>query len=245
MSEALISLHEVGICYRRAHGFFKGRRSDFWALKTVSFEIRQGETIGVLGRNGAGKSTLMRLLAGIISPDRGTVDMRRGLRSNLLSIGVGSHSNLSGRENAILSGMILGASKRQMIGALDRIREFSELGKFFDEPIYSYSSGMAARLGFATALEVDPDVMLIDEMLSVGDSSFRQKSAQALKERLRAGKTAVLVSHDSATITDLCNRAVWIENGVSIAEGKAEIIARDYETAMRDGAPRTLDERDS
>jgi lipopolysaccharide transport system ATP-binding protein len=235
MNEPLISLHEVGICYRRAHGFFKGARSEFWALKNVSFSVRQGETIGVLGRNGAGKSTLMRVLAGIIAPDRGRLEMRRGLRSNLLSIGVGSHSTLSGRENAILNGMMLGASKQKMLGSLERIREFSELGNFFEEPIYSYSSGMAARLGFATALEVDPDVMLIDEMLSVGDSSFRQKSAQALKDRLRNGKTAVLVSHDSATITDLCNRVVWIEHGVSIAEGEAGKVALDYEATMAAG----------
>lgn len=235
MTDPLISLHEVGICYRRAHGFFKGARTDFWALKNVSFSISQGETIGLLGRNGAGKTTLMRVLAGIIAPDRGRLETRRGLRSNLLSIGVGSHSTLSGRENAVLNGMMLGASKERMIASLDRIREFSELGSFFDEPIYSYSSGMAARLGFATALEVDPDVMLIDEMLSVGDSSFRHKSAQALKDRLKNGKTAVLVSHDSATITDLCNRVVWIENGVSIAQGEAKTIAETYETAMRDG----------
>ena len=240
----LISVREVGICYRRSQGFFKGRRSEFWALKNVSFDIRQGETIGVLGRNGAGKSTLMRVLAGIIAPDRGQVEMPRGLRSTLLSIGVGSHSTLSGRENAILGGMILGASKGQMLRVLDRIKEFSELGKFFDEPIYSYSSGMAARLGFATALEVDPDVMLIDEMLSVGDAGFQQKSAQALKDRLRAGKTAVLVSHDSATITDLCSRAVWIEHGVSIAAGEAAAIARDYEEAVRTGGPHLLDQRD-
>jgi lipopolysaccharide transport system ATP-binding protein len=237
MNGALISVHEVGICYRRAHGFFKGAKSDFWALQKVSFSVHQGETIGVLGRNGAGKSTLMRVLAGIIAPDRGRLEMRRGLRSNLLSIGVGSHSTLSGRENAILNGMMLGASKEKMVGSLERIREFSELGRFFEEPIYSYSSGMAARLGFATALEVDPDVMLIDEMLSVGDSSFRQKSAQALKDRLKNGKTAVLVSHDSATITDLCNRVVWIENGVSISEGEPGIVARAYEESMAGTGP--------
>ena len=237
MNGPLISVQKVGVCYRRAHGFFKGAKSEFWALENVSFAVREGETIGVLGRNGAGKSTLMRVLAGIIAPDRGRLEMRRGLRSNLLSIGVGSHSTLSGRENAILNGMMLGATKEKMVGSLDRILEFSELGKFFDEPIYSYSSGMAARLGFATALEVDPDVMLIDEMLSVGDSSFRQKSAQALKDRLKNGKTAVLVSHDSATITELCNRVVWIENGVSIADGEPGIVARAYEDSMRKANP--------
>jgi lipopolysaccharide transport system ATP-binding protein len=241
MNDPLLTVENVGIRYRRAHGFFKGARSDFWALKNVSFAIRQGETVGVLGRNGAGKSTLMRVLAGIISPDRGAFTARPGIRSTLLSIGVGSHATLSGRENAVLNGMMLGASREKMVRSLDRIREFSELGDFFDEPIYSYSSGMAARLGFATALEVDPDVMLIDEMLSVGDSSFRQKSAQALKDRLQAGKTALLVSHDSATITDLCNRAVWIEHGVSIREGEAGEVARAYEASMKDALPLVSD----
>ena len=235
MRNSLISLLEVGICYRRPHGFFKGARSDFWALQSVTFDVHEGETIGILGRNGAGKSTLLRVLSAIISPDRGQMDVRPGLQSTLLSIGVGSHSTLSGRENAVLNGMMLGASKKQMIESLDRIREFSELGEFFDEPIYTYSSGMAARLGFATALEVDPDVMLIDEMLSVGDASFQIKSANALKDRLQAGKTAVIVSHDARTITDLCNRAVWIEHGRSVAEGKATEVAAQYEAAIAEG----------
>jgi len=240
MTNPLISLLDVGVCYRRPHGFFKGARSDFWALQSVTFDIHEGETIGVLGRNGAGKSTLLRVLSAIIAPDRGRVDMRPGLRSTLLSIGVGSHATLSGRENAILNGMMLGASKKRMIESLVRIHEFSELGQFFDEPIYTYSSGMAARLGFATALEVDPDVMLIDEMLSVGDASFQQKSSTALKDRLRAGKTAVIVSHDARTIMDLCNRAVWIENGLSLAEGEAADVAAQYEAAIAEGTHHTL-----
>ena len=235
MTPPLISLLDVGVCYPRPHGFFKATRSDFWALQSVTFDVHEGETIGVLGRNGAGKSTLLRVLASIIGPDRGRMEVRAGLQSTLLSIGVGSHSTLSGRENAILNGMMLGASKKKMIASLHRIREFSELGAFFDEPIYTYSSGMAARLGFATALEVDPDVMLIDEMLSVGDASFQHKSAAALKARLRAGKTAIIVSHDAHTIKDLCNRAIWIENGRGVAEGEAAIVAAQYEAAVAEG----------
>jgi lipopolysaccharide transport system ATP-binding protein len=236
MSQSLITLHEAGICYRRAHGFFKGQRSEFWALKSVSLEINQGETLGVLGRNGAGKSTLMRVLAGIILPDRGTIDSQDGLRTTLLSIGVGSHSTLSGRQNAILNGMMLGASRKQMIASLDRIKEFSELGDFFEEPIYTYSSGMHARLGFATAMEVDPDIMLIDEMLSVGDSSFQKKSGDALLERLKSGKTGVLISHDAGTIARLCSRAVWIEDGAVVAEGAPGEVGKKYEEAMRQGS---------
>ncbi len=233
MTEPLISIREAGVCYRRAQGFFKGHRSGFWALKSVTLDLRQGETLGVLGRNGAGKSTLMRVLAGIIRPDRGSITARPDLRTTLLSIGVGSHSTLSGRQNAILNGMMLGASRGQMVRSLERIKEFSELGDFFEEPIYTYSSGMHARLGFATAMEVDPDIMLIDEMLSVGDSNFIQKSADALMLRLRSGKTAVLISHNAATISRLCSRAIWIEDGVSIAAGEPAEMGRRYEEAMR------------
>jgi len=237
MADVLISLDKVGVCYRRAQGFFKSAKSDFWALEALTLQIPEGETIGILGRNGAGKSTLLRLIANIIQPDRGKITFRRGLRTTLLSIGVGSHSTLSGRENAVLNGMMLGATKQHMMKSLERIKEFSELGDFFDEPIYTYSSGMAARLGFATALEVDPDVMLIDEVLAVGDSSFQHKSATALKNRLHSGKTAVLVSHDPRTILDLCSSAVWIENGVALAEGKAAVVAKQYEKFMASGAP--------
>ncbi len=237
MNEALISVRHAGVCYRRSHGFFKGAKSDFWALKDVSFEVRSGEILGIIGRNGAGKSTLLRVVAGIILADQGTVEIRAGLRSTLLSIGVGSHSSLSGRENAILNGMMLGATKEHMVRHLERIREFSELGDFFDEPIYTYSSGMHARLGFATAMEADPDVMLIDEVLAVGDTNFQHKSAEALKSRLRSGKTAILVSHDSNTIRDLCRRAVWIEDGVSQGEGEAGEITRKYEEAMQRAHP--------
>lgn len=233
MADSLISLNQVAICYRRSGGFFKGARSEFWALKSISFELGQGETLGVIGRNGAGKSTLMRVLAGIILPDRGTVKVQPGLRTTLLSIGIGSHSTLSGRQNAILNGMMLGASKKHMISSLERIKEFSELGDFFEMPIYTYSSGMHARLGFATAMEVDPDIMLIDEMLGVGDTSFQKKSSDALMARLKSGKTAVLISHDAGTISRLCSRAVWIEDGLVMAEGDPSVVAKQYEVGMQ------------
>jgi lipopolysaccharide transport system ATP-binding protein len=236
MSNILISLEDVGVCYRRPHGFFKSARSDFWALKSLTMQVPEGETIGILGRNGAGKSTLLRLLANIIEPDRGKMHMRQNLRVTLLSIGVGSHSTLSGRENAILNGMMLGATKQHMLESLDRIKEFSELGHFFDEPIYTYSSGMATRLGFATALEVDPDILLIDEVLSVGDTSFQHKSAETLKNRLKSGKTAVLVSHDPEKIMNLCSSCIWIEDGVSIEQGTPEIVAKKYEAFMTKGS---------
>jgi len=236
----LVTLDQVGLCYRKPYGFFKGSRSDFWALKSITFDLLSGETLGILGRNGAGKSTLLRLLCGIISPDRGNLVIQPKLQTTLLSIGVGSHSTLSGRENAILNGMILGATKEHMVKSLDRIKEFSELGDFFEQPIYTYSSGMHARLGFATALEVDPDVLLIDEMLSVGDKSFQLKSAEAIRKRLKSGKTAVLVSHDIKTITDLCDRVVWIEHGEVVKIGASEAVAYDYEDVMKKPAVTSL-----
>lgn len=236
--KSLIRLEEVGLCYRRQQGFFKGSRSDFWALKNISFELNAGETLGVLGRNGAGKSTLLRLLCGIISPDRGKIWIKPKLCTTLLSIGVGSHSTLSGRENAILNGMILGATKKHMIQQIDKIKEFSELGDFFEQPIYTYSSGMHARLGFATALEVDPDVLLLDEILSVGDESFRLKSASAIEQRLKSGKTAILVSHNSQTISDLCNRVIWIEHGEVIERGTPSEVVLKYEKAMSRPRPK-------
>jgi len=236
MSQPLISLHEAGVCYRRSQGFFKGKRSGFWAVKSVTLDVNQGEILGILGRNGAGKSTLMRVLAGIIAPDRGTMRTQAGLCTTLLSIGVGSHSTLSGRQNAILNGMMLGATRRQMISRLERIKEFSELGNFFEEPIYTYSSGMHARLGFATAMEVDPDILLIDEMLSVGDSSFQQKSGDAMLQRLKSGKTAVIISHDAGMVARLCSRAVWIEEGEVVASGGSEEVGKKYEAAMHQRA---------
>lgn len=232
----LISLKDASVFYRRQHGIFKGSRSDFCALKSLTMELHSGEVLGVLGRNGAGKSTLLRMLCGIIYPDEGTIFRQPGLTCTLLSIGVGSHSTLSGRENAILNGMMLGATRKHMVQNMDRIKAFSELGEFFDEPLYTYSSGMRARLGFATALEVDPDVMLIDEVLSVGDTSFQAKSGEAITSRLKSGKTAILVSHDAATIMKLCNRVIWIERGVVKAEGLPEVVATEYEAAMRQPA---------
>jgi lipopolysaccharide transport system ATP-binding protein len=234
---SLITLKEASLYYRRPHGLFKGARTDFCALNSVSMELHSGEVLGILGRNGAGKSTLLRLLCGIIKPDHGEIIRQSGITCTLLSIGVGSHSTLSGRDNAILNGMMLGATRKHMIQSLERIKAFSELGDFFEEPLYTYSSGMSARLGFATALEVDPDVLLIDEVLGVGDTSFQIKSANAINGRLKSGKTAILVSHSPDTIMKLCNRVIWIEHGKVQAMGLPKVVATQYESAMRTPPP--------
>lgn len=176
MSEVLIELDHVGLKYNLKRPI-EGKR-EHWALKDVSFRLHKGQTLGVIGSNGSGKSTLMRLLAGIIEQDRGTVYRKHGMRISLLSLGLGFEGVLTGRENAILSGMLFGLHRRTIEKRMDRIIEFSELGSFIDQPFYTYSSGMGARLAFATAMEVNPDILLLDEVMGVGDIRFAEKIVQ-------------------------------------------------------------------
>jgi lipopolysaccharide transport system ATP-binding protein len=223
-----LSLDRVGVAYWRKEGYF--RRSPFWALEDVSLEVRTGETLGIIGRNGSGKSTLMKILAGIIKPDRGEFRPAPG-RASLLSLQLGFVRYLSGRENAYLSGMLLGLTRAEVRDRIDEIIEFSELGKFFDQPIFSYSSGMLARLGFAVALTANPEVLLIDEIWGVGDASFREKSAARMRERALSDKTVVIVSHNTELFERFCNRVVWMDAGHTKAIGKPEEIIERYEAA--------------
>jgi lipopolysaccharide transport system ATP-binding protein len=223
----LLSVDHVGLYYSRRRGFLK--RSRFWALKDVSFDLYGGETLGVIGRNGVGKSTLLRVLAGIIAPDTGSVMVHRpGLRISLLSLGAGFVPFLSGRENAILNGMMLGATKREIISRMDDIVAFSELNDFFDEPVNTYSTGMRARLGFSVAYHLEPDVILLDEVLGVGDEAFRKKSTDAMKQRIKSDKTVVLVSHSVPLLRELCDRIVWIEAGKSQLQGSVPEVLDAY-----------------
>ncbi len=225
---SVLSLREAGVCYKR--GIFA--RDGYWALKSVSFDLYQGETLGVIGRNGAGKSTLLRLIAGIIKPDRGEV-ISRGHRISLLSLQLGFIPYLSGRENAILSGMLMGLDKRQMLEKMENIIEFAELGEFIDEPLDNYSSGMRARLGFSVAFQVDPDVLLIDEVLGVGDAEFSKKSSQVMREKIKSNKTAVFVSHNATMIRQLCDRVVWVDGGVSRMEGETDKVLAAYHASLQ------------
>jgi lipopolysaccharide transport system ATP-binding protein len=220
----VISARNVGLSYRRKRGVFG---EEFWALKDVSFDLYQGDTLGVIGRNGVGKSTLLRLMAGIMQPTRGEL-INYGHQASLLSMQLGFIYYLSGRENAILSGMIMGLRKREILQRIDSIIEFAELGDFIDQPIATYSSGMLARLGFAVAFQVDPDILLIDEILGVGDAEFYQKSAKMMQEKIHSNKTIVFVSHHAGLIQQLCNRAVWIENGVSRMTGETKDVLAEY-----------------
>jgi lipopolysaccharide transport system ATP-binding protein len=231
----VLQLKNVGLAYREGRLRLFNRRL-FWVLKNISFTLYSGETLGVVGRNGAGKSTLLRLLAGIYREDRGTV-VRYGARAALLSLNAGFSPDLTGRENAILSGILLGIRKRDIEARLDEILEFSELGDFFDEPLHTYSSGMKARLGFSVAFQVQPEIMLVDEVLGVGDENFRLKSSAAMKQRIRENGTVILVSHSVATIKELCDRAVWINDGETMIEGEVEPVLASYlehETWLRE-----------
>ena len=227
MSDVLIELENVGIAFD-AQRRVGGQR--FWALEDVSVTLRRGERLGVIGRNGAGKSTLLRVIAGILEPDRGRV--RRGpVSCQLMSLALGFTPHLSGRDNAILSGLMLGLRRREIVQRLPAILEFSELGDFFEQPISSYSTGMQMRLGFSVAIQVEPDVLLIDEILSVGDAEFQQKSSDALRARIDNGQTVVFVSHGDAQVQQICNRAVWIEHGRSMMQGPVDSVLTAYHAA--------------
>ncbi|ARN74944.1 ABC transporter ATP-binding protein [Oceanicoccus sagamiensis] len=226
----LVSVENVGICYQR----MLRRSAGYWALKDVSFTIKRGETIGIIGGNGAGKSTLLRLLAGIISPDKGQISIPPSIRTQLLALQVGFDRDLSGRDNIIYSGMLLGKSRKEMHGLLDEIIAFADIGEFIHENVRTYSTGMCARLGFAISSNLSPDILLIDEVLGVGDSAFKEKSSTLLKERIASDQTVVLVSHQHDTLQELCDRLVWIEDGVSLQQGDPETVYAAYTASMNE-----------
>lgn len=223
--KVLISLQNVSISYAVRAGMFKW--SKYTPLKDISFDLRRGETVGIIGRNGAGKSTLLRLIAGILEPDGGRI-INHGARVSLLSLGVGFVPHITGRQNAMLSGMLLGLHRNEIEQKMDAIIGFSGLDQFIDQPLHTYSSGMRARLGFTVAIQVDPDVLLIDEVLGVGDEEFRTKSTNEMKRLIRSDKTIVLVSHNIPTVRELCDRLVWVENGHVKQFGATEEVLSKY-----------------
>lgn len=194
------------------------RDRTFWALRGVSFRLVNGESLAVIGPNGAGKSTLLQVLAGIITPSEGAIDVR-GHISSLLTLGAGFDQDLTGRDNIMLAGAFMGIEHNAMVGRSEEIIAFADIGQFIDAPIKTYSSGMRARLGFAIATSVDPDILLLDEVLATGDQVFREKSRARVLELARAAKAIVLVTHDMQWVTEFCNRAMLIEQGHVIAEG--------------------------
>jgi len=231
-SEPVLALCEVGLAYPRHSGLLRFSREKFWALQGISFQVHQGEVVGLIGRNGAGKSTLLKILAGITSPDAGAITFRGDLRTTLLSIQAGFDQHLSGRDNAILSGMLLGMRRREILAKIDAITELAALGSFIDEPLRTYSSGMRARLGFATAYHTDTDIMLLDEILSVGDAKFSETARRLMEERINSNKTAILVSHSESTVKELCPRLIWLENGQIREDGKTDEVWSMYRKAL-------------
>lgn len=202
-------------------------------LDSVSFKLFRGETLGIIGRNGVGKTTMLRVMAQILAPTSGKVVMQPGKTAALLTLGLGFQLDLSGRDNALLSAMLQGATKRQAKSFLEEIKDFSELGDSFEEPVKTYSAGMKSRLGFTTALMTKVDILLVDEVLAVGDAQFRAKAETAMKERISGAQTVVLVSHNNQQIKALCNRAIWIEGGRIVSEGDTGLVLEKYRNHIK------------
>ena len=220
----------------------RGRRiiaEDFCALKDVSFEVRAGETFGLIGENGSGKSTMLKCLTKILRPDQGAV-MVRGKVSALLELGAGFHPELTGRENVFLNGAILGLPHKELRRRFDDIVEFAGVGAFIDEPVKNYSSGMYVRLGFSVAINVDPDVLLIDEVLAVGDEAFQRKCNEKFADLRNQGKTIVLVSHAMGSVQNLCHRVAWFSHGQLMQVGRPREVIEAYVESMH--SDRQVDE---
>ena len=207
--------------------FFKKKERKFTALSGIDLEIQQGEVIGIIGRNGSGKSTLLRVISGIYPPDEGTVHAAGDI-SLLAGLGTGFSAHQTGRENALLYGSILGHSENEMLAKLDEIIEFSELGAFIEEPLRTYSAGMKARLGLAVASAINPNILLIDEVLGVGDPNFREKSKKKILDMVQGASTVVIVSHSFGLMTDICDRVVLMDKGKIVAEGDPKACIKAY-----------------
>ena len=205
----------------------KLRLEDFTALDHVSFTVEKGETVGLIGRNGAGKSTLLKIISGILKPSEGSVICRGGIVP-MLELGSGFDMDLNGRENIFLNGAILGYSKEFLQSRYDEIVDFSELGRFIETPIRNYSSGMMARLAFSVASLVDPDILIVDEILSVGDAAFQEKSRRRMAELMNSGTTVLFVSHNLEQIREMCGSCVWLEQGRVVMSGPAAEVCDAY-----------------
>ena len=241
MGEYAILVKDLKIRYKtRSHGSFKERRAAkknnlpeyFEAVRGISFAVEKGEILGIIGKNGCGKSTMLRAIAGVYSPDEGIIETFDNTVS-LMAIGLGFQPELTGRENILLSGSLLGISEKKMQGYMDDIISFSELGPFIDEPVRTYSSGMHSKLAFSITSTIEPDIMLVDEVLSVGDRAFRKKSLDRMKQLIdRDDRTVVIVSHSMSTLIELCDRVMWMENGKMVKIGDPKEVLRQYRIRM-------------
>lgn len=224
-AESVIRLAGVGVYYRT--GLRAWRHPKRWVLQDLDLELRAGETLGVIGVNGAGKSTLTKILAGIIAPNAGSISFQCK-RLMLLSLRVGFMTHLSGRENAYMSGLLLGMRRAELDAAMPFIAEYAELGAAFDDPVRTYSSGMRARLGFAVACHAQPDVLLIDEVMGVGDARFRKKSLETMRELIGSDRAVVMVSHQEEVLKQTCDRLVWLDGGRIRSCGDVDQVLDEY-----------------
>jgi ABC-2 type transport system ATP-binding protein len=238
MSGAAVEVDAVSKRFRLYHernqslkaAFMRGRRAkfdEFWALQDVSLQIPTGLTYGLIGHNGSGKSTLLKCMAGILVPDKGTL-VTRGKVSALLELGAGFHPELSGRDNVYLNGSILGMTKKQIAGQFDEIVHFAGLEQFIDTPVKNYSSGMYVRLGFSVAINVDPEVLMVDEVLAVGDEAFQRKCMEKFKQFRVEGRTVVIVSHALGTMRTMCDEVAWLDHGRLVGVGKPSELVDEY-----------------
>lgn len=207
--------------------------NEFWALKNINFELQKGDRLGILGLNGAGKSTLLKVIAGVYKPTTGTVK-RYGHIAPMIELGAGFDPNYTGRENVFLYGSVLGFSREFLEEKYDEILEFSELGEFIDVPIKNYSSGMRARLGFSIATVVEPEILILDEVLSVGDAKFRKKCERKMQKMFDHDVTVLFVSHSLAQVKRLCNKAILLEHGQLIAQGDIDDVSEIYERKLEE-----------
>lgn len=211
----------------------KVRDEVFEAVKHVSFEVEEGGILGIIGRNGSGKSTLLRSIAGVFSPNSGTIDLK-GHSVSLMALGVGFKDNLTGRENIVLSGMLLGFSEKEIEEKTQDIIDFAEIGDFIDRPVRTYSSGMHSKLAFAITAMLETDIMLVDEVLSVGDEKFKKKSLAKMKELISDNnRTVLIVSHSISTLQELCNRVLWIHDGEMKEIGAPDTVLEHYTEFMK------------
>jgi lipopolysaccharide transport system ATP-binding protein len=246
MKPTAIEVRNVGKRFRKYHkdrpytfqeAIVKGLQrlnpaEQFWALRHINFSVPAGTTFGIIGKNGAGKSTLLTLIGGVSRPDEGTLQVN-GRVGGLLELGAGFHPDLTGRENVYVNGIIFSLTRRQVDQRFDSIVSFAELESVIDDPLRTYSSGMRMRLGFSIAAHTNPEILLIDEVLAVGDISFQQKCFERIREFKRGGCTVLLVTHDNNQVRKFCDEVIWLQGGELVAQGEAETVVGQYESSMR------------
>jgi ABC-type polysaccharide/polyol phosphate transport system ATPase subunit len=223
--------------------FKKSYHHDFYAMNDVSFEIKKGETVGIIGKNGAGKSTLLKMITGVLTPTSGSIEVH-GKIASLLELGAGFNPEMTGLENIYLNGTLMGFTREAMESKIAAITKFADIGEFIHQPVKSYSSGMFARLAFSVAINVEPDILIVDEVLSVGDMRFQQKSLRKMKEMQKKGISILFVTHDMGVINTFCSRVIWVDKGSFVKAGDTETISKQYISFMSYGLTEVVNHND-